>query len=212
MYLTSIPKFGLAPVGKVSDIGTTAAPGSGNGDDSVPTTVVETFPVQLGGDGPSGGLLETEFLAECETGSSSLRNIPVGLAARPIGRKRKAAMNESESGSGRILASDVDSVGKAIEKNGKSRERAANIALRYRLVEKAGFNQAEKQADYRKHLADAERSAQVEGSDVLDRDNSAHTRSASEVVRRISLVMLLEVTTEEIPSRSIKRSSFSWPM
>jgi hypothetical protein len=138
--------------------------------------------MQLGGDRPSGGLLETEGLAECETGSSSLRIVPVGLATRPIGRKRKAAMNEGESGPGRILASAVDSVGKAIEKNGKSRERAANIALRYRLVEKAGFNQAEKQAAYRKLLTDAERSAEVEGNDVLDRDNSAHTRSASEVI------------------------------
>jgi hypothetical protein len=45
MYLTSIPKCGLAPVGKESDIGTTAAPDCGNGDYSVPTAVVETFPL-----------------------------------------------------------------------------------------------------------------------------------------------------------------------
>jgi hypothetical protein len=107
MYFTSIPKFGLVPVGNVRDIGTTAAPASGNGGDSVPTAAVETCPVYRGSGGQSGGLMETEGLAECETGSSSLRNVPVGLATWPTSMKRKAAMNEAKVDRGTSICAPV---------------------------------------------------------------------------------------------------------
>jgi hypothetical protein len=48
------------------------------------------------------------------------------------------------------LTRAVDSGGNAIEENGNSREREANLALRYRLVSKACFSDVEQQTAYRK--------------------------------------------------------------
>jgi hypothetical protein len=45
---------------------------------------------------------------------------------RPIGAKRKATTGAIESGHGK-LSRAVDSVGRTIEKNGKSRKRMANL-------------------------------------------------------------------------------------
>jgi hypothetical protein len=74
---------------------------------------------------------------------------------RPPGTKRKATLSTIENGQGRLERA-VDSVVNAIEKNGKSKGRSANLALRYRLISGAGFIDEEHQAAYRKLLADIE--------------------------------------------------------
>jgi hypothetical protein len=76
----------------------------------------------------------------------------------------------------------VDSVGRAIEKNGKSPERVANLTLRYRLIRKAGLNNAEQQAAYRKLLLKAERNFDGDGSGILAGDNSSGDNNDSNVL------------------------------
>jgi hypothetical protein len=76
-------------------------------------------------------------------------------------------MGAAESGNGK-LARAVDSVGSAIGKNGKWCERVANLALRYRLIYRAGLSNVEQQTAYRKLLTQAQRDRDRDGSEILD--------------------------------------------
>jgi hypothetical protein len=154
IYLSTIPKFSSArPVSSMAggncrssgsasgggnggsgygNLGTAADDGSrtglDGGDGSSPTAAV-------GNDGTS--LKPMAAMVEVQEANSSLQ-----AAGRPMGAKRKATMGAAESGNGK-LARAVDSVGRAIAKNGKSRERVANLALWYRLIRRAGLSDVE---------------------------------------------------------------------
>jgi hypothetical protein len=175
LYLSSIPKFnspgrassraGGNGSGNSSDIGSNVGSGngggSGGGSGGTATAAADASGRNVGDGGSSPGVAADD----AEEGTSSLPTTAVAMepqaisslrtVCRPLGTKRKAAFSTIENGQG-PLARAVNSVGKAIEKNGKSRERAANLALQYRLISKAGFSDEQQQAAYRKLLADTE--------------------------------------------------------
>jgi hypothetical protein len=193
IYLSAIPKFSSArPVssvagGNVRSSGSASAGGNrGSGCGNLATAAdVGSSTGRNGGDGsrPTAAVGEDgtpstlmAALVQVPEASSSLQT-----AGRPMAAKRKSTMGAAESGNGK-LARAVDSIGRAIAKRAKSRERVANFALQYRLIRRAGLKTVEQQAAYRQFLTQTKRNFDGDGSEVLDGDYNAAENNESNIV------------------------------
>lgn len=114
-------------------------------------------------DGPAVG--EGPVISGLETTPSGLIASSAasgGSTVRPIGKKRKATQAAAEEGQHKV-ANSVNSVGRAIAMSGRSRARSANMALRLKLIERAGLSESERQAAYRRLLSEAEKESSAGG-------------------------------------------------